>query len=255
MDLGDGGLSNGNEQRNRKARITMATWTVLIVAVAFGYLLGSIPFGLLLTRAAGLGDVRNIGSGSIGATNVLRTGNKSLAAATVLLDTLKATAAAVLASFAAPALASWVFGGTQISTAFLTVASAIPVLAGAGAFLGHIYPVWLGFKGGKGVATFIGTLLGVAWPLALVFCGVWLLTAFLSKMSSLAALVATLVVTAVVTLGGNRIGVPAEVMVALRPAVAAMSILLIVKHRDNIQRLLAGEEPRIGQGKSTGDTN
>ncbi len=231
----------------------MAISAVLIAALGFGYLLGSIPFGLLLTRAAGLGDVRKIGSGNIGATNVLRTGNKGLAVATLLLDALKATAAAVLASLAAPVMTQWAFAGTQLSTAFLTVAGAIPIMAGAGAFLGHIFPVWLGFKGGKGVATFIGTLLGVAWPLALVFCGIWLLTAFLSKLSSLAALVATLVVTAVVTLGGNRIGLPGEVMVALRPVVAAMSILLIVKHRSNIQRLLAGEEPRIGQDKSSGE--
>jgi acyl phosphate:glycerol-3-phosphate acyltransferase len=225
----------------------MAIWGVLLTALAFGYLLGSIPFGLLLTRAAGLGDVRKIGSGNIGATNVLRTGNKGLAAATLILDALKATAAAVLASLAAPAMTAWAFGGTQVSTGFLTAANAIPVFAGAGAFLGHMYPVWLGFKGGKSVATFIGTLLGVAWPLALVFCAVWLLVAFISKMSSLASLTATLVVTAVVTLGGNPIGLPPEIMLSLRPVVAAMSVLLILKHRGNIQRLLAGEEPRIGE--------
>ena len=232
----------------------MGTWIVLLAALAFGYLLGSIPFGLLLTQAAGLGDVRKIGSGSIGATNVLRTGHKGLAAATVLLDALKGTASAVLAGLAALAMTRWAFGGTQVSAAFLTLAHAIPVVAGAGAFLGHIYPVWLGFKGGKGVATFIGMLIGVAWPLALVFCGVWLLVALLSRISSLAALTATLVVTAVVILGGDRIGLPAEVMLSLRPVVAAMSLVLILKHRSNIQRLLAGEEPRIGQGKSSGET-
>lgn len=227
----------------------MSHWIVLLGALAFGYLLGSIPFGLLLTRAAGLGDVRKIGSGSIGATNVLRTGNKGLAVATMLLDALKATAAVVIAGLAAPALANWAHGGTVVSAGFITLVNAVPVLAGAGAFLGHIFPVWLGFKGGKGVATFIGMLLGVAWPLALVFCGIWLLTAFVWRMSSLAALVATLAVTGLVTLGGHRIGLPGEVMLALKPVIAAMSILLIIKHRSNIERLLAGREPRIGAGK------
>ena len=225
----------------------MATWTVMAAALAFGYLLGSIPFGLLLTRAAGLGDVRKIGSGNIGATNVLRTGNKALAAATLLLDALKGTMAAIVAGAAAPALAAWAHGGTVLSGSFLTLAYALPVIAGTGAFLGHVFPVWLGFKGGKGGATFIGTLVGVAWPLALVFCGVWLIVAFFARLSSLATLVATVVVTGLATLGGNRIGLPPEIMLALRPAMAVMSIILIFKHRGNIQRLLAGEEPRIGQ--------
>jgi acyl phosphate:glycerol-3-phosphate acyltransferase len=225
----------------------MASWMVLLAALGFGYLLGSVPFGLLLTRAAGLGDVRDIGSGSIGATNVLRTGNKGLAAATLVLDALKATAAAILAGYAAPAIAGWAQGGQSLSPGFITLANAVPVVAGAGAFLGHIFPVWLGFKGGKGVATFIGMLVGVAWPLALVFCGTWLLVALISRMSSVAGLVATLVVTAVATLGGDRIGLPPEIMVALKPVLAVMSILLIVKHRSNIERLLAGTEPRIGR--------
>ena len=223
----------------------------MLLSLGIGYVMGSIPFGLLLTKAAGLGDVRKIGSGNIGATNVLRTGNKGLAAATLLLDMLKGTAAVLFAwSFLAPQ-----FGGNSDAIGGHMVGNVVrPWAAGLGAFLGHVFPVWLGFKGGKGVATFIGTLLGVAWPLAVVFCGVWLLTAFLSKLSSLAALVATLVVTAVVTLGGNRIGLPPEVMLALRPVVSAMSILLIVKHRGNIQRLLAGEEPRIGQGNRIVET-
>ena len=225
----------------------MTSWIALLAALAFGYLLGSIPFGLLLTRAAGLGDIRKIGSHSIGATNVLRTGNKGLAAATVVLDALKGTAAAVLAGIAAPAVAGWAQGGQTISSGFLTLAYALPVVAGAGAFLGHIFPVWLGFKGGKGVATYIGTLIGVAWPLAVVVCGVWLLVALTARISSLAGLVATLVVTALATLGGNRIGVAPETMLALKPVLAAMSILLILKHRTNIERLLAGNEPRIGQ--------
>ena len=225
----------------------MTAWLSLILALAFGYLLGSIPFGLLLTRAAGLGDVRNIGSGNIGATNVLRTGNKGLAAATLLLDALKATAAAVLMGFAAPSLASWAQGGAGISPGVVTLVYALPVAAGAGAFLGHIFPVWLGFKGGKGVATYIGTLIGVAWPLAVVFCAVWLLVAFVARISSLAALVATVVVTGLVTLGGHRIGIAPETVVSLKPILAAMSILLIVKHRTNIERLLAGTESRIGK--------
>ena len=225
----------------------MTSWIVLLAALGFGYLLGSIPFGLLLTKAAGLGDVRKIGSGNIGATNVLRTGNKGLAAATLVLDALKATAAAVLAGFAAPALAGWAQGGASLSSGFITLANAVPVVAGAGAFLGHLYPVWLGFKGGKGMATFIGMLIGVAWPLAILVCAVWLLVAAVARMSSLATLVAALAVTAAAALGGDRIGLPPEIMLALKPALAVMSILLIVKHRGNIERLLAGTEPRIGQ--------
>ena len=225
----------------------MTAWLSLLVALAFGYLLGSIPFGLLLTRAAGLGDVRNIGSGNIGATNVLRTGNKKLAAGTLVLDCLKATAAAVLMGLVAPSFAGWALGDTGISAGVVTLAYALPVAAGAGAFLGHCYPIWLGFKGGKGVATYIGTLIGVAWPLAVIFCGVWLLVAVVARLSSLAALVATVVVTGLVTLGGHRIGIAPETVVSLKPILAAMSIILIIKHRANIERLLAGTEPKIGQ--------
>ncbi|RUU87978.1 glycerol-3-phosphate 1-O-acyltransferase PlsY [Mesorhizobium sp. M7A.F.Ca.MR.176.00.0.0] len=188
----------------------------LIPALVFGYLLGSIPFGLLLTRAAGLGDVRKIGSGNIGATNVLRTGNKGLAAATLLLDALKGTAAALIAGHFAPDLAIW---------------------AGLGAFLGHLFPVWLGFKGGKGVATYLGVLIGLAWQVALIFAIAWLVMAFLFRYSSLAALTAAVIV-------------PIALYVLSTPQNAAlfvvMSIIVFIKHRENISRLLAGTEGKIG---------
>ncbi|TGV16341.1 glycerol-3-phosphate 1-O-acyltransferase PlsY [Mesorhizobium sp. M8A.F.Ca.ET.173.01.1.1] len=188
----------------------------LILALVFGYLLGSIPFGLLLTRAAGLGDVRKIGSGNIGATNVLRTGNKGLAAATLLLDALKGTAAVLIAGHFAPETAAW---------------------AGLGAFLGHLFPAWLGFKGGKGVATYLGVLIGLAWQVALIFAVVWLVMAFLFRFSSLAALTAAVVV-------------PIALYVMSTPQVAAlfvvMSIIVFIKHRANISRLMAGTEGKIG---------
>ncbi|CAN7543238.1 glycerol-3-phosphate 1-O-acyltransferase PlsY [Mesorhizobium sp. LjRoot246] len=188
----------------------------LIPALVFGYLLGSIPFGLLLTRAAGLGDVRNIGSGNIGATNVLRTGNKGLAAATLLLDALKGTAAVLIAGHFAPELAIW---------------------AGLGAFLGHLFPVWLGFKGGKGVATYLGVLIGLAWQVALIFAVVWLVMAFLFRYSSLAALTAAVIV-------------PIALYFMSTPQNAGlfvvMSIIVFIKHRENISRLRAGTEGKIG---------
>ncbi|RWN34645.1 glycerol-3-phosphate 1-O-acyltransferase PlsY [Mesorhizobium sp.] len=188
----------------------------IVLALVFGYLLGSIPFGLLITRAAGLGDVRNIGSGNIGATNVLRTGNKGLAAATLLLDALKGTAAVLIAGHFAPELGPW---------------------AGLGAFLGHLFPVWLGFKGGKGVATYLGVLIALAWQVALIFAVVWLAVAFLFRFSSLAALT-----TAVV--------VPIALYVLSTPEIAGlfalMSLIVIIKHRANIARLLAGTEGKIG---------
>lgn len=187
-----------------------------VAALIFGYLLGSIPFGLLLTRAAGLGDVRSIGSGNIGATNVLRTGNRKLAAATLLLDALKGTAAVLLVGCYAPELAPW---------------------AGLGAFLGHLYPVWLGFKGGKGVATYLGVLIGLAWQVALIFAAIWLLVAVLFRYSSLAALCAA-------------IAVPIALWFIASPQLAGlfalMSVILFIKHRANIQRLAAGTEGRIG---------
>jgi glycerol-3-phosphate acyltransferase PlsY len=175
-----------------------------------------------LTRAAGLGDVRDIGSGNIGATNVLRTGNKGIAALTLLLDLLKGTAA-VLIGHAIGAL-----GGVAILAS---------LVAGFAAFIGHTYPVWLGFKGGKGVATYIGILLGLNWPGALAFCSVWLLVAILSRYSSLSAIVAA-VVTPIWLL---TVGDYATAILA-----ALLSVLLIYKHRANIHRLVAGEEPRIG---------
>jgi acyl phosphate:glycerol-3-phosphate acyltransferase len=204
-----------------------------LLCLVFGYLLGSIPFGLVLTRAAGLGDVRHIGSGNIGATNVLRTGNKGLAAATLLLDGLKGTAA-VLA-------AQRLFGGSMPVEA--------GVLAGLGAFLGHLFPVWLGFKGGKGVATFIGVVFALAWQLGLLFCLVWLIVAALTRLSSLAALSATLATVLAAVAGGvgngaNRLSLAQPAFVA--GTLALMAILLFYKHRENISRLLAGTESRIG---------
>jgi glycerol-3-phosphate acyltransferase PlsY len=193
----------------------------LLPAVA-GYLLGSIPFGLLLTRLAGLGDIRSIGSGNIGATNVLRTGNKGLAALTLLLDALKGTLA-VLAGHAIGAH----FGMAIVGS----------LIGGLAAFLGHIFPVWLGFKGGKGVATYIGILAGLAWPGALAFCAVWLATAFSFRYSSLAALVASVAAPVVLL----ALGYTPEALLA-----AVLTGLLIWKHAANIDRLRKGEEPRIG---------
>ena len=189
---------------------------------ALGYLLGSIPFGLLLTSAAGLGDVRAIGSGNIGATNVLRTGHKGLAALTLLLDGLKGTAA-VLIGYQLGAL-----GGVAILASYM---------AGLGAFLGHVFPVWLNFRGGKGVATYIGVLLGVSWPLGLAFIAIWIVVALLTRYSSLSALVAALVVPIGALATGDR-------ATALLSAI--LTALLIYKHRANIRRLASGEEPKIG---------
>ena len=194
------------------------TLPIALAALVFGYLLGSIPFGLILTRAAGLGDIRSIGSGNIGATNVLRTGNKKLAAATLLLDALKATAAALIARY---------FLGEEAG-----------LIAGFAAFLGHLFPIWLGFKGGKGVATYIGTLLGVAPLMVLVFAAIWLSVAKLSKYSSLSALVATLVIPVVLWFID-------EPKIAL--VMAVMTVISWIKHKANIERLIAGTEGKIGQ--------
>lgn len=180
-----------------------------------GYLLGSIPFGLLLTRAAGLGDVRRIGSGNIGATNVLRTGRRGLAALTLLLDGLKGVAAVLLARHA---------GGSA------------PEIAGLFAVIGHLYPVWLGFKGGKGVAVGLGVLLALAFPVGIVACAVWLGMAFWRKISSLAALAAFASAPLIALLLGRR-------EVALLALVIAL--LIFFKHRANIARLRAGTEPGI----------
>jgi len=189
---------------------------VPIVALIFGCLLGSIPFGLLLTRAAGLGDVRSIGSGNIGATNVLRTGNKSLAAATLLLDMLKGTAAVLIAG---------------------RYGADFAVAAGLGAFLGHIFPVWLGFKGGKGVATYIGVLFGLMWQAALLFLAIWILVALALRYSSLAALVACAIMPVALWFMGR-----ADLAILF----AFLSVIVFIKHRANISRLIAGTEGRIG---------
>lgn len=190
--------------------------TIIVLALAFGYLLGSIPFGLLITRAAGLGDVRKIGSGNIGATNVLRTGNKALAAATLLLDALKGTVAVLIAAFWDPQAG---------------------IAAGIAAFAGHLFPVWLSFKGGKGVATYLGVLVAFSWQAALVFVIVWLAVALLLRYSSLAALTAAIASPIALHL----LGQPQHAAV-----LAIMSAIIFISHRANITRLLTGAEPKIG---------
>jgi acyl phosphate:glycerol-3-phosphate acyltransferase len=188
-----------------------------LLALAIGYLLGSIPFGLVLTKFAGTQDLRSIGSGSIGATNVLRTGRKDLAAATVVFDALKGTLAVFIAS---------AFGGPEAA-----------MLAALAAFLGHLFPVWLKFKGGKGVATYIGVLLGLFWPAVLVFGVLWLATAATSRYSSLSALVASFVTPIFLWWFGH---------LALASLFAVLTLLLFYAHRENIKRLQAGTEGRIG---------
>ena len=192
-------------------------WPYLLAALAFGYLLGSIPFGVILTRFAGLGDVRKIGSGNIGATNVLRTGHKGLAAATLLGDAFKGTAAVLVA---------WNWGPNTA------------ILAALGAFLGHLFPVWLGFKGGKGVATFLGCLIGLNLWAALAFAAIWLAVAFASRYSSLAALVASAATPVVLWLLGQP---------HMAGAFVLLAALLWWKHRENLTRLAAGTESRIGR--------
>ena len=212
----------------------------IAAALLWGYLWGAIPFGLILARAFSAGDLRAIGSGNIGATNVLRTGRKGLAAATLLLDLAKGMIPVLLAP---GVLAAFPELGTlpqHVAPDSIYGAVDQPMLmAGLGAFLGHLYPVWLRFRGGKGVATYIGVLLGLHWPAALVFCALWLATALTTRYSSLSALVATLSVPVyylVYGLGG--IGF-----------IAVISLLIYWKHRGNISRLLNGEETKIG-GKS-----
>ncbi len=198
------------------------------MAIALGYLLGSIPSGLILTKAAGLGDIRNVGSGNIGATNVLRTGSKLLAAATLILDVAKGAAAVLLA----PLLVTTLAPTTTIDPA------KVAQFAGLSAFLGHLYPAWLGFRGGKGVATYIGITAALFWPAAIVFCAVWLIMAATMRYSSLSALVAS-VIAPVAAGVFSTTGITA--MLAL------MSMLIIMKHHDNIRRLMKGEEPKIGR--------
>ncbi|MEZ5715329.1 MAG: glycerol-3-phosphate 1-O-acyltransferase PlsY [Paracoccaceae bacterium] len=191
---------------------TLALWAVL------GYLLGSIPFGLVLSRAMGLGDLRQIGSGNIGATNVLRTGSKKAAALTLILDAAKGAVAVLLARW---------LGGESAAQ-----------VAGLAAFLGHCFPVWLGFKGGKGVATFLGIMLAIAWPVGLACCGTWIFTAILSRLSSLSALIAAAASPLWALLAGRG-----EVMVLA----TILTVLIVWRHKANIERIKAGTEPRIGR--------
>jgi len=196
----------------------MGPEVALPLALVIGYLLGSIPFGLILTRLAGTPDLRSIGSGNIGATNVLRTGRKGLAAATLLLDALKGTAAVII---------SGAIGGPEAA-----------MLAGLGAFLGHLFPVWLKFRGGKGVAVYIGILIGLFWPAAVLFCVIWLITAVLTRYSSVSALVASVLTPLFLLLLGHS---------SLALLFAVLTLLLLFMHRANIQRLRAGTEGKIGE--------
>lgn len=192
----------------------------LVVAAVLGYLLGSIPFGLVLTRMAGLGDIRKIGSGNIGATNVLRTGNKGLALATLLLDGGKGAAAVLIARVVNPEVA---------------------VIAGAFAFLGHLFPVWLKFKGGKGMATALGTWLALAWPIGVLACLTWLIVALIFRYSSLSALLSI----ALAPVYAIFLGTPELVWFGI-----FIAVLVWIRHHENIRRLLKGEEPKIGKKKS-----
>jgi acyl phosphate:glycerol-3-phosphate acyltransferase len=189
-----------------------------ILVILIGYLLGSTPFGLILTKLAGTRDLRSIGSGSIGTTNVLRTGRKDLAAATLAGDMLKGTVAVVIAGF---------LGGPTAA-----------MLAALAAFLGHLFPVWLNFRGGKGVAVYIGVLLGLFWPAAVVFCVLWLATAATSRYSSLSALIASFVTPIFLWWFGHP---------ALASLFAVLTLLLFYMHRENIKRLQTGTEGRIGE--------
>ena len=192
--------------------MSTALWIII------GYLIGSIPFGIVITRALGLGDLRSIGSGNIGATNVLRTGHKGAALATLLLDSGKGAVAVLLARH---------FGGETAGIA-----------AGAAAFLGQCFPVWLGFRGGKGVATFLGTLIAMYWPVGLIACAIWLVVALISRISSLSALVAAASAPVVALLLGQG-------LVAL--AALFMATLIFQRHHANIARLISGTEPKIGR--------
>jgi acyl phosphate:glycerol-3-phosphate acyltransferase len=194
---------------------------ILILVGVFGYLLGSVPFGLVITRALGLGDLRQIGSGNIGATNVLRTGHKGAALATLILDAAK--------------------GGIAVLIARFTLGEDAAQVAGAMAFLGHLFPVWLGFKGGKGVATFLGTLLALAWPVGLAACATWAVTALITRISSLSALVsaATTGMWCFLLDRGDILFLTFGLMV-----------LVYIRHWPNLQRIKAGTEPKIGAKKA-----
>ena len=192
----------------------------MLFALALGYLFGSVPFGLLLTRATGKGDIRNLGSGNIGATNVLRTGSRLLAALTLILDCLKATVAILLAMR--------LFGEESA------------IFAATGALIGHLYPVWLGFRGGKGAATFFGILIALLWPAALIYAAVWLLLLLTIRISSVAGMAAA-------------VSAPATALVIeppLFPMLLGFAVLVLWKHRENIVRLYRGTEPRIGRVKA-----
>ncbi|NVO14732.1 MAG: glycerol-3-phosphate 1-O-acyltransferase PlsY [Rhodoplanes sp.] len=206
-----------------------AALPVYAAAIVFGYLLGSIPFGLLITKMAGAGDIRAIGSGNIGATNVLRTGRKGLAALTLLLDALKGTAAVLLA----PLVGSAAAPGHDLA-----------LLAGLGAFLGHLFPVWLHFRGGKGVATFIGVLVAFSPLVAVGFGLVWLAVAAATRYSSLAGLTASAATPLMLWAAGR----PSEALLF-----ALLAVLSWIKHAANLKRLLAGTESKIGKGKPPAD--
>ncbi|MEM8958662.1 MAG: glycerol-3-phosphate 1-O-acyltransferase PlsY [Pseudomonadota bacterium] len=200
------------------AELTSAPVALLVTAL-LAYLLGSVPFGIVIARLFGLGDLRKIGSGNIGATNVLRTGNKPAAALTLVLDAAK--------------------GGVAVLIARAALGEDASQIAGFAAFLGHCFPVWLGFKGGKGVATFLGTLIALAWPVGLAACATWLTVAALLRISSLAALVAAATSPVWALLLGYG---------STAALCAALAVLVVLRHRPNIARLLAGTEPRIGKG-------
>ena len=208
--------------------VAPALGTFALMAIG-GYLLGSIPFGVVITRAAGAGDVRNIGSGNIGATNVLRTGRKDLALATLLLDAGKGAAALLIAR--------WLFHSD--------VAGAI---AGGAAFFGHLFPVWLKFKGGKGVATFFGLLIAAHWPLGLMAGATWLIVAFVLRYSSLAALIAAALAPIYALLPLPGVGLPVAMPILILSVVTA--VLIWIRHSENIGRLLKGAEPRLGAKKT-----
>ena len=195
----------------------IASPLAVIGALLFGYLCGSIPFGVILTRLAGTQDLRSIGSGNIGATNVLRTGRKALAAATLFCDALKGTFAVIIGGY---------IGGPDAA-----------IVAALGAFVGHLFPVWLRFRGGKGVATYIGVLLGLFWPAALAFCGLWLIIALVTRYSSASALIASVATPFILWYFGHP---------ALASLFTAMTVLLWIMHRSNIAKLISGTESKIG---------
>jgi acyl phosphate:glycerol-3-phosphate acyltransferase len=197
----------------------MPLWVWPVLVLILGYLLGSIPFGVIVTRMMGAGDIRSIGSGNIGATNVLRTGRKGLAAATLILDAGKGALAVILANMIDPSLG---------------------ILAGVAAFFGHLFPVWLGFKGGKGVATMLGIALALAWPIGLAFAVTWVVVTLITRISSLGGMAAAIVAPIAGAFTGD---------ISLSVGLLGMAMILILRHSDNIKRLYDGTEPRVGQSK------